>query len=255
MLNLFQCYLTDNDCYNDGRWIKPTHIVVHDTGAKNRTIKRYVQPNVNGIGENKHNNDWNRPGLTKCVHAFIGELEDGTIATCQTLPWNKRGWHVGSGRKGSYNNNAIGFEICQDLDSEEYFEKVYKEAVELCAYLCKEYDIPVENIVCHQEAYQLGYGSNHADVTEWFPIYGKSMDTFREDVNNIMEDENMTQEKFNEMMENYIIEKSKLDSTMPELLDEAKSMGLTNGISPRAFVTREECAVMARAAALYKEGK
>ena len=49
---------------------------------------------------NRYNNDWNRPGLTKCVHAFIGELEDGTIATCQTLPWNKRGWHVGSGRKG-----------------------------------------------------------------------------------------------------------------------------------------------------------
>ena len=40
-------------------------------------------------------------------------------------------------------------------------------------------------------------------------------------------------------------------SSMPELLEEAKAMGLTNGTSPRALVTREECAVMARAAARF----
>lgn len=231
-MNLFQCFLTNNDCYNDGRWMTPTHIVVHDTGAKNRTIKRYVQPNVNGIGENKNNNDWNRSGLTKCVHAFIGELEDGTIATCQTLPWNKRGWHVGSGSKGSYNNNAIGFEICQDLDSEEYFEKVYKEAVELCAYLCKEYDIPVENIVCHQEAYRLGYGSNHADVTEWFPIYGKSMDMFREDVEKEMAIENAT------------VSNDTPDDYAAEAWDWGIKNGLTTGESPKANILRQDMMLM-----------
>lgn len=70
-----------------------------------------------------------------CVHAFIGKLKDGSIATYQTLPWNHRGWHAG----GDANNTHIGFEICEDnLTDKTYFNKVYKEAVELAAYLCKQ---------------------------------------------------------------------------------------------------------------------
>ena len=38
----------------------------------------------------------------------------------------------------------------------------------------------------------------------------------------------------------------------PELLEEAVSMGLTDGSRPRDLMTREEGAVMARAAALKK---
>ena len=81
-MNLFQNFLTNNDCYNDGRNTEVKGVMVHDTGAENKYIKRYVQPDINGIGKNINNNDWNRPGITKCVHAFIGALDDGTIATC-----------------------------------------------------------------------------------------------------------------------------------------------------------------------------
>jgi hypothetical protein len=49
-------------------------------------------------------------------------------------PWMARG--------GSANNTHIGFEICEDgLTDYTYFQKVYREAVELCAYLCKEYGL------------------------------------------------------------------------------------------------------------------
>ena len=34
-------------------------------------------------------------------------------------------------------------------------------------------DVPV--ILCHQDAYKLGLGSNHGDVYHWFNKYGKSM--------------------------------------------------------------------------------
>ncbi|MFA7175026.1 MAG: N-acetylmuramoyl-L-alanine amidase, partial [Kiritimatiellia bacterium] len=133
-------------------------------------------------GVNQYGNHWNveRPGGRQvCVHAFIGKLKDGTIATYQTLPWNMRGWHGG----GSSNDTHIGFEICEDgLSDPAYFSAVYKEAVELCVYLCKQYGLTEKNIICHCEGCKLGIASNHGDVMHWFPKHGKNMDTFRADV-------------------------------------------------------------------------
>lgn len=134
------------------------------------------------LGENPYNNHWNQDkpgGKQVCVHAFIGKLSDGTIATYQTLPWNYRGSHCGSGKKGSGNDTHIGFEICEDLTNEAYFRGIFKEAVELCVYLCRAYNMTEKNILCHSEGYQLGIASNHADVMHWFPRFGESMDSFR----------------------------------------------------------------------------
>ncbi|MBE6659922.1 MAG: LysM peptidoglycan-binding domain-containing protein, partial [Ruminococcaceae bacterium] len=84
---------------------------------------------------------------------------------------------------GSANNTHIGFEICEDgLLDYTYFKKVYREAVELCVYLCKLYGLTEENIICHSEGYKQKVASNHGDVMHWFPKHGKSMDTFRADV-------------------------------------------------------------------------
>ena len=60
--------------------------------------------------------------------------------------------------------------------------QVYKEAAELCMYLCELYGLAEKSVVCHSEGYKLGIASNHADVVHWFPKHGKSMDTFREEV-------------------------------------------------------------------------
>ena len=49
------------------------------------------------------------------------------LSPCRIL----RKWHAGN-RKG--NDGYIGFEICEDgLDDPEYFEQIYREAVELTA--------------------------------------------------------------------------------------------------------------------------
>jgi len=110
-------------------------------------------------------------------------LNDGTIATYQTLPWNWRGWHGG----GSSNNTHISFEICEDgLTDASYFNAVYKEAVELCVYLCKLYGLTEKDIIGHYEGYQRGIASNHGDPKNWFPKHGKSMDTFRTDVKKLL---------------------------------------------------------------------
>lgn len=188
-MNLHKLILTENACYKAGRTITVKGIMVHSTGANNPNLKRYVGPDDGLLGKNKYNNHWNtaRPGgRDVCVHAFIGKLADGTIATYQTLPWNHRGWHAG----GSANNTHIGFEICEDDTTDgSYFAKVYKEAVELCVHLCKEYGLTEKDIICHSEGYRKGIASNHGDVMHWFPKHGKSMDSFRADVKALLEAE------------------------------------------------------------------
>jgi len=181
-MNLHKLILTENACYKAGKTITPKGIMVHSTGANNPWLKRYVGPDDGLLGKNQNNNHWNRDkpdGRQVCVHGFIGKLADGSIATYQTLPWNHRGWHAG----GSANDTHIGFEICEDgLTDASYFSAAYKEAVELCVYLCKQYGLDEKKIICHSEGAKLGIASNHSDVMHWFPKNGKSMDTLRTDV-------------------------------------------------------------------------
>lgn len=159
--------------------------MVHSTGV--------AQPDAMVFLKN-----WNKPGVGACVHAFITEDK---IYKC--LPWNWRGWHAG----GSANNTHISFEICEPAghtykggtmigyDPEknaDYFAKVYKNAVELTAMLCKFFNLdPLEDgvVICHAEGYKRGIASNHADVLHWFPRHGKTMDDFRADVVALMDNE------------------------------------------------------------------
>jgi LysM repeat protein len=75
------------------------------------------------------------------------------------------------------------------LTDASYFNAIYKEAVELCAYLCKEYKLdPMADgtIIGHYEGYQRGIASNHADPRHWFSRHGKSMATFRTEVKKLL---------------------------------------------------------------------
>ena len=205
-MNLRKLIFTENACYKAGRKITVKGIMVHSTGANNPWLKRYVGPDDGLLGQNQYSNHWNtyHPGGREvCVHGFIGKLKDGTIATYQTLPWDHRGWHAG----GSANNTHIGFEICEPAGhtyqggtmvgydaekNEDYFRKVYANAVELTAQLCKIYRLdPLEDgvILCHSEGHARGIASNHADVMHWFPKHGKTMDDFRQDVARAMKGE------------------------------------------------------------------
>ena len=105
-MRLLRCLLTDSDCYRAGRTIEPRGVMLHSTGANNPMLRRYVQPAKedvnyaglqNELGYNPYGNHWNRPGVNAFVHAFVGRLADGKVAVVQTLPWNRRGWHAGSG--------------------------------------------------------------------------------------------------------------------------------------------------------------
>lgn len=244
MIDIIKCILTENDCYKNNRYIEPSGICVHSTGANNTSIARYVQPVAQTnksellsiIGTNQYGNHWNKSGVDKCVHGFIGSLKDGKVGIVQTLPWNWRGWHIGSGAKGSLNNSHISFEICEDsLTNKGYFDEVMEKAQELCAYLCKEYHLdPTKKgvIVSHHEGYLMRMGSAHADIDHWLKKFGKDMDWFRSEVIKIF----------------YKKEEPKVDnepsSWAKEAWDWAKKVGITDGSRPHESTTREELVTM-----------
>ena len=197
------CMQTQSTCYKGTSKMTVKGVLWHSTGANNPTLKRYVQPSDNApdraemlklLGTNNNKNDWNHISHQAGLNCWIGKLADGTVTTVQTMPWDYKPWGCGSGSKGSCNNGWIQFEICEDgLTDKAYFDKVYKEACELTAYLCDMYDIDphgtvtvngvqVPTILCHADSHKLGLGSNHGDVNHWFPKHGKSMTTVRDDV-------------------------------------------------------------------------
>ena len=273
------CIMDNSTCYKGTSTMSVKGILWHSTGVNNPDLKRYVQPSEHDpnyhplmakLGKNAYGNDWNHETVQAGVNAWIGKLADGTIASVQTLPWNYKPWGCASGSRGSCNNGWIQFEICEDrLDDKKYFEKVYKEACELTAYLCKMYNldpkgtvnmngIKVPVILCHSDSYKLGFGNNHGDILHWFSKYGKTMKDIRNDIAQIInnspeaevilpEEEEMTQEQFNIMMNNWIAEQAKKPASdwSKEFRDWGEKNNLVSGdtngdMMYKKFLTREE---------------
>ena len=162
-------YMTENDCYKQNRTHGMQGIMVHSTATP-------------GVMAEAWYSRWNKPGVEKCVHAFV---DDRVVV--QYLPWTMRGWHAGqhpdTGK--SANNTHIGFEICEPKDWESntvYFEQAWDNAVELCVALCRQFGFTAADITSHCEGYRAGIASNHGDPMHWFPKFGKSMDGFRQEV-------------------------------------------------------------------------
>ena len=211
-MKLYQQIAVRNDCYarnqaelakapanRDSRYAQyyrgPRGIMVHSTGANNPNLRRYVQPDDGVLGVNSNQNDWNRPGLEVCVHAFLGLTQAGEVAAYQILPWEYRAWHCG----GDANNTHLSFEICEDnLRDRAYWEKTYRLARDLTAELCRKFGLdPLAPgvLVDHAEGAALGIASNHADVDHWWSRYGVTMDDFRADVARLLEQEDAAQEE------------------------------------------------------------
>lgn len=172
MVAIHTKYMTRNDCYIANKQIKVTKLMLHSTATKgvmasqwfSRWNKSYIKGEIN---------------RQVCVHGFVDDKE-----VWQYLPWNHRAWHAG----GSANNFAIGIEMCEDLlHTKEFADKTIKNAAELFAFLCKEFNLdPMKDIISHKEGYKLGVASNHGDPEHWIGKFGYTMDTFRKMVYDIM---------------------------------------------------------------------
>ena len=74
----------------------------------------------------------------------------------------------------------------------------YQVAVELFAYLCKQYNLNPKKagvIVSHSEGHKRGIASNHGDVEHIWHKFGLTMNKFRKDVAAKMKEKKKTEKK------------------------------------------------------------
>lgn len=177
-MRIIKKYMTQNDCFKAGKTIKPSGVMLHSTAAKEGEK----------VDSDYYYDRWNKPGITKCVHAFLDE-ENVTEMLPVTLEKTARGWHCGSSSNGSMNDTHICFEIIEpkDYSDKTYFEKVKANALEYCVHLYRLYKwgkVTEVNCLCHCEAHtKYKKASNHADIHHWWLKYHNySMDDFRRDL-------------------------------------------------------------------------
>jgi N-acetyl-anhydromuramyl-L-alanine amidase AmpD len=175
--------LTNNPCYKAGKTIKVKGLMLHSVGCPQPSAMVFVK-------------SWNTSSTKVCVHGFI---DGNTGEVYQTLPWNHKGWHCGR----AANDTHIGVEMCEpdcikytsgskftcsdNAKAKAIVERTYKSAVELFAYLCKQYALnPLAEgvIISHSEGYAKGLASNHGDPEHlWKGLkMPYTMDGFRKDV-------------------------------------------------------------------------
>ncbi len=177
-----------NRTFIQNQKIRPEYVVVHSTATGTDKIERLFR-------------SWNRESAAKSCHGMVDDVQ-----FVQTLPYDVRGWHVGSNGNGL----SIGFEICEPkniaysnashsrVDMQRYdpkdagiradFLKRYINAAYMAAHMCQDTGIPSEKVLSHKEMCAIGKATNHADVQHWFDMFGDdfTMNAFRDDVKTLL---------------------------------------------------------------------
>ena len=177
---------TKNDCYQLNQKMNVKGLVLHSVGCNQSRASVFV-------------NTWNQPNYEVAVHAVL--QADGFVYQC--LEWNQVGWHSG----GSLNKTHIGIEMtepdcinyvggsnftCSNFaQAKAQVQGAYKTAVELFAYLCKQFNLdPLKDgvILSHYEGGQRGLASSHSDPEHLWRQLGLNytMNGFRQDVKRAM---------------------------------------------------------------------
>lgn len=186
-MRIIESFLKSNRCYQVARQNTRGGLMLHSVGCPQPSAQAFV-------------GSWNNADKSVCVHAFI---DANTGDVYQTLPWEYRGWHCGSGVNGSGNNTHIGVEMCEPAcirytggatftcsnisAAQKAVRRTYESAVQLFAELCKKFSLdPLADgvILSHEEGHRRGIASNHGDpVHLWNQLkMGYTMDGFRKAV-------------------------------------------------------------------------
>lgn len=186
-MKIVEHFLTRNRCYQVAKQNTKGGLMLHSVGCPQPSAQVFV-------------NSWNSADKSVCVHAFI---DANTGDVYQTLPWEYRGWHCGSGPNGSGNNTHIGVEMCEPAcirytggarftcsnveEARAAVRRTYESAVQLFAELCERFRLdPLADgvILSHEEGHKRGIANNHGDpVHLWNQLnMGYTMDGFRKAV-------------------------------------------------------------------------
>ena len=199
-------YATDNGAYRSGRKINPQGSVNHSVGCAQPSVEVFYK------SMNKSSAGWG-------VNAILGDFHKGDGRILVTMPLNARPWGCGSGKKGSWNNTKVQWEVCEPAGhtysggtmigydiakNQVYFDRMWKMLVAWNVYVVDKFGYPISGISDHIESYYAGFGSGHADMGHWLPKHGKSMNALRAEVEAIIngadtEDDDMDVARFSEL--------------------------------------------------------
>lgn len=182
-------YATKNGAYRAGRTIRPEGCVNHSLGV--------AQPSVEVMYGRMDRTDagWG-------VNAILGDFHTGEGRILLCMPYDRRPWGVGSGTRGSWNNSRIQWEVCEPAGhtyaggtmvgydvakNQGYFDRMWKLLVAWNVFVAVKLGYTAATINDHAESYRAGMGSNHADMGQWLPKHGKSMNDLRHEVQAILD--------------------------------------------------------------------
>lgn len=194
-ITIIEKMATQNPCYKAGKGITPKGGMLHSVGCPQPDPLIFVK-------------NWQSGGASVCVHAVVGK--DAIVY--QLLPWNMKGWHCGSGPKGSGNNTLISIEMTEPAsikytggsawietgngaNTKSHVLATYANAVQFFAYICKKFGFNPEDsdvLMSHHEGNVKGIASNHGDVEHIWNKFGLSMKQFRKDVKTVMTGRDIT---------------------------------------------------------------
>ena len=161
---MYQVKLIQNN--RSGSRLSPKGVVVHETATPGATAEREYQY-------------FNSADRGASAHAFV-DWED----VIQTIPYDEVAWHAGP----TANSRYIGIELCRPSGHDpEKFGRVWNNAVSLFADLFREHgfgEVTVDNLLSHAEVSSRWRESDHTDPVGYFAEYGKTVNDFRDAVQN-----------------------------------------------------------------------
>jgi N-acetylmuramoyl-L-alanine amidase CwlA len=90
------------------------------------------------------------------------------------IPDDEVAFHSGS---YSMNRKSIGIEVCHPDWDGKFNEKTYDSLVELCAELCKKYEIPINNVIRH-------YDVTGKNCPKYYVEHEEAWEQLKQDINN-----------------------------------------------------------------------
>lgn len=148
---------------------------------KGAVLHETANPGDSALLEWKYFNSGDRQAS---AHAFVDALE-----IIQFVPWTEQSWHAGR----TANRQFIGVEMCHTLDGQK-FEEIWKKTVWLFGHIFTKiampaiYTVTPFNLMSHAEVSNAWKETDHMDPISYINKYGKTMYTFRKEVQESIND-------------------------------------------------------------------
>lgn len=151
--------------YNVGGALSPMGLVIHGTDNPGATAQN-------------HHDYFNGGNRGASAHAFVDWNR-----IIQLVDWHRASWHAGH----TANYSRIGIELCVPGSHDEAkFNEVWNRGVWLAAYLLRNIigvsAVTSDNVMSHAEVSNTWDETDHQDPVSYFSEYGKTMDDFRNEV-------------------------------------------------------------------------